>query len=250
MITVKGKKYQKNGLEDFMNNQSEKIEQHFSKIAALIGEKSRAIMLWNLLDGRAYTATELAACADISLQATSNHLSKLLKAKILTVEKQGRHKYYQFANDNIALIIENIANLLPFDSPCHQEENLLPQGIKYARTCYDHLAGKVGVQITTALLDQRLLQYNNDSFVITKNGENWFQNIGINIEHLYSMKRKTAFPCLDWSERKHHLGGALGATLLKTMLTNDWLRRISESREVIITPKGKQELSKRLKLTV
>src|SRR5438045_1788776 len=130
-----------------MNDPTQDIEKHFGHIAALIGEKSRAIMLWNLLDGRAYTATELALAADVSFQSASNHLSQLLTAGLLRAEKQGRHKYYRFANDRVAQAIENIAGLMPVP-PVSHSLNITPlSGIKYARTCYDHLAGAIAVQV-------------------------------------------------------------------------------------------------------
>jgi len=129
----------------FMDNQSIEIEKHFGHIASLIGEKSRGIMVWNLLDGRAYTATELAIAADVSFQSASNHLSQLLNAGLLRSEKQGRHKYYRFAGDHVAKAIENIAGLMPAPAIGKSINHSNIIRIKYARTCYDHLAGKMGV---------------------------------------------------------------------------------------------------------
>jgi DNA-binding transcriptional ArsR family regulator len=231
-----------------MNNASEEIEKHFGHIASLIGEKSRAIMLWNLLDGRAYTATELAISADLSFQSASNHLSQLVNAGLLAVEKQGRHKYYCFANDRVAQTIENIAGLMPISSLTRSTNIANPSGIKYARTCYDHLAGKMGVQLTQALLQQKMLTVHNDRYEVTHAGNTWFENIGINIAATQKQNRKFAYPCLDWSERTHHIGGALGAALLKSMLQKDWIRKVSYSREIMITGKGKMEMGKQLKI--
>ncbi len=189
--------YHKIGQREYMNNALETIEEHFSHIASLIGEKSRAIMLWNLLDGKAYTATELATGANISATAASNHLSKLVKANLLAVEKQGRHKYYRFANDSVALVIENIANLIPILDLSKLNKELPLFGMKYARTCYDHLAGRAGVEITKALLSKKIIVATTNTYNITPTGKNWFNELGVDINSVLSMKRKLAFPFLD-----------------------------------------------------
>ncbi len=231
-----------------MNNSQEEIEKHFGHIASLIGEKSRAIMLWNLLDGRAYTATELAISADVSFQSASNHLSQLLNAGLVKSEKQGRHKYYRFANDRVAQAIENIAALMPVSISSKSVTNLGTAGIKYARTCYDHLAGRVGVQLTQSLLQHKLLIAYTDRYEVSNAGNKWFKELDIDISDAQKQNRKFAFPCLDWSERTHHLGGALGAALLQSMTQKDWIRKVKHSREIIITGRGKTELIKRLKI--
>lgn len=233
-----------------MNSQLELIEQHFGKIAVLIGEKSRAIMLWNLLDGRAYTATELAICADISKQACSNHLAKLVAGKLLTIESQGRHKYYRFANDRVAHVVENIAYLLP-DLQYFGEITLRPaEGIKIARTCYDHLAGSLGVKIATALVKKEIVKQKEAEYVITTYGKSWFQALDIDLHALQLLKRRFAYPCLDWSERKHHIAGAVGAALLKTFVNKDWIRKKNGTRELSITPIGKMKISECLHIDV
>jgi DNA-binding transcriptional ArsR family regulator len=234
------------GQTENMTNDTEKIEQHFGQVSSLIGERSRAIMLWNLLDGRAYTATELSGCADISAQAASNHLSKLVKANLLAVDNQGRHKYYRYKNDKVAQVIETIASLLPMNNPDEQKNNFPLDGIKYARTCYDHLAGKAGVAIANGLLQKKILVEQMSNYSVSAQGAKWFLEIGIDVDAVRQMKRKFAYPCLDWSERKHHLAGALGSVFLDTIANKDWIRKTKQSREVIITGIGKRELSKRL----
>lgn len=226
------------------------MEESFSEIAALIGDKTRAKMLWSLLDGRAYTATEIAIFADISKQSCSNHLLKLVNGAILKVEKQGRHRYYRFADDKIAQVIESIAYLLPSQDHLTKTNKTDDRGIKYARTCYDHLAGKIGVKIAMAMLEMDILTNQGDVFTITDNGINWFDDLGIDLNLLLKKKRKFAYPCLDWSERKFHLGGALGAALLDCMLENDWIRRKTDTRAIIVTAKGKSELRRTLKLDI
>jgi len=231
-----------------MNNRPGEIEKHFGHIASLIGEKSRAIMLWSLLDGRAYTATELAISADVSFQSASHHLSQLTNAGLLTVEKQGRHKYYRFASERVAQTIENLAGLMPLPSIPGSTVHSNTTGIKYARTCYDHLAGKIGVQLTHSMLQQKLLVAYTDRYEVSNTGNAWFESLGIDITVTQKQDRRFAYPCLDWSERNHHIGGALGAALLHSMIKKDWIRKISHSREVLITGKGKVELSRRLKI--
>ncbi|HLG41302.1 MAG TPA: helix-turn-helix transcriptional regulator [Chitinophagaceae bacterium] len=233
-----------------MNNQSEEIEKHFGHIASLIGEKSRAIMLWNLLDGRAYTATELAIAADVSFQSASNHLAQLINAKLLLAKKQGRHKYYRFANDRVAQAIENIAGLMPVSPLLKSINHSNLTGIKYARTCYDHLAGKIGVQLTHSLIKNKWLITYADRYEVSTAGTKQFENIGIDISAVQKQSRKFAYPCLDWSERNHHLGGALGAALLQSMIQNDWVRKLKYTRELVITGKGKVEMSKAFKTTL
>lgn len=226
------------------------FEKQFGEIASLIGDKSRAIMLWHLLDGRAYTATELSLCADISPQSASNHLLKLVSASLLTVEKQGRHRYYRYSHPDVARAIESMAVLLPLHSEQKRKERTDPSGITYIRTCYDHIAGKIGVEIATSLIRNKIIEEIDQCYEITPYGKEWFASIGITIDQLKLQKRSFAYPCLDWSERKHHLAGALGAALLETLLQNDWVRRIKNSRELVITTKGKTELKDRLNLII
>ncbi|HEV7782245.1 MAG TPA: winged helix-turn-helix domain-containing protein [Chitinophagaceae bacterium] len=228
-----------------MINDTEKMEGHFREITSLIGERSRSVMLWNLLDGRAYTATELAICAGISPQSASNHLSKLVKANVLATDNQGRHKYYRFRNDKVAQVMETIASLLPENSAA-QKDPVPTSGVRYARTCYDHLAGRTGVLITRAMLQKKVFTDKKDRYDVSPTGIKWFQEIGISVDEVREMKRKFAYPCLDWSERKPHLGGALGAALLNAFLAKDWIRKVKQSREIIITGTGKKELGKLL----
>jgi DNA-binding transcriptional ArsR family regulator len=231
-----------------MSDQSADIEKHFGHIASLIGEKSRAIMLWNLLDGRAYTATELATAADLSFQSASNHLSQLLNAGLLRSEKQGRHKYFRFANDRVAQAIENIGSLMPVTQVAKSTNYLNGTGIKYARTCYDHLAGKVGVQLTQSLLKNKWLVAYVDRYEVSNAGNKQLEGLGIDISATQNLHRKFAYPCLDWSERNHHLGGALGAALLNSMMEHGWIRKVKHSREILVTGKGKAELARHFKL--
>ena len=166
----------------------------------------------------------------------------------MTTESQGRHKYYRFKSEKVAQVIESIASLLPVAEK--QNEIKASNGLRYARTCYDHLAGKTGVMITTALIQKKILLQQDHRFIVPKKGKQWFATIGIDVDLVSMAKRKFAYPCLDWSERKHHLGGGLGAALLDTIFQNDWVRRIRQSREIIITGAGKKELGKMLEIEI
>ncbi|MEO8763414.1 MAG: winged helix-turn-helix domain-containing protein [Ginsengibacter sp.] len=221
----------------------------FKQIAALIGDPTRATIMWTLLDGRAFTATELAITADTSPPNISMHLNKLVHAGLLKVESQGRHKYYKFSGKEIAYAIEAMANLVPrphTNKSGYQE--VAP--IKYCRTCYDHLAGKVGVLISDSLLQQKIILNKNDSFELSNKGQNWLYGLGIHIDELQQQRRFFLRPCLDWSERRYHIAGSLAAAILNKMLSEDWLRKINDSRAVLITGKGKKNLYEHFKISL
>src|SRR5579859_1540745 len=214
------------------------VEERFSQLASLIGEPARSKMLWNLLDGRAFTATELALMAGVSPQSASMHLNKLVQAELLRVENQGRHRYYQFSSRDVAYAIEAIANLLPNEKPAARE-NIASNGhIKYCRTCYDHLAGKVGVSITDRLLKNKLIVPVETNYEVTTTGRKWFSQLDIETDELKGQRRTFAKKCLDWSERRHHIAGSLGAALLEKMISDDWIRKTKNSRVIIVTAKG------------
>jgi len=217
-------------------------EPDMTTVATIIGEPARAKMLWSLLDGRAYTATELALFADVSPQTGSMHLSKLVGAEFLTVERQGRHKYYRFANDDVAYAIEAIANLAKSSKTQGNPAQPVVPPIKYCRTCYDHLAGKIGVALTQSLISMAAIEYSNNQFVVNTAGDLFFQGLGIDMQALKAKKRMLSRPCLDWSERKLHLAGSLGSALLDHFIGNDWIRRTKNSRAMVITSKGSRML--------
>lgn len=216
------------------------MENSLSEIASLIGEPVRAKVLWTLMDGRAYTARELAIGVETTPQNLSMHLSKLLRAGLLSVEAQGRHRYYTFSRPEVADLIEAMANLIPAEQAVRKDTDAVP--IKFCRTCYDHLAGKVGVSIAESLLRQKLIVYRDKELEVTQKGVQWFAELGIDCAAVRQQRRAFAKPCLDWTERRHHLAGALGAALLEKMLEAHWLRRTAQSRAVVVTAKGRQAL--------
>jgi DNA-binding transcriptional ArsR family regulator len=226
-------------------------EDHFKKLVAVMGDPVRAVMLWNLLDGRALTATELAIRADVSAQNASMHLKRLITAKVLSVENQGRHRYYRISRPEVAYAVESLGSLAHHDlSQPETKSNDDALGIRYCRTCYDHLAGKVGVLLADQFLKLNLLVIQNKSFVVTGKGARWFTEFGIPVEELRKQRRSFARHCLDWSERRYHVAGALGAALLKELLKRDWIRSSRSSRAIKITEKGRAGIYQQLKLTL
>jgi DNA-binding transcriptional ArsR family regulator len=168
------------------------------------------------------------------------HLGKLLRAGLLSVEVQGRHRYYTFSREEVAEVIEAMANLIPVGQVVKKDAETIP--IKFCRTCYDHLAGKVGVSILEGMIRQKWLVYRDLELEVTQKGLQWFKEWGIDCAEVGRQRRSFAKPCLDWSERRHHLAGALGAALLKKMLGEHWLRRTANSRAVVVTARGQQAL--------
>jgi DNA-binding transcriptional ArsR family regulator/predicted transcriptional regulator len=218
-------------------------ENNFISVASLLCEPSRAKIVWNLLDGRAYTASELALVSDLSPSSVSNHLSKLLSGNILRVDVQGRHRYYSFANSDVAYAVESLANLANENLPPKLNKKLMKTGVKYCRTCYDHLAGYVGVTITEAMVKQGFLIKSENIYLVTKKGWDWFLQFGISENIFKKSKRPLTRKCLDWSERRPHLAGHLGAIFLEKMLEKNWLKKVKFSREIVITSKGSQSIN-------
>ncbi len=218
------------------------VSEEFTQVASLICEPARAKMLWYLLDGKAYTATELASFADISITSVSNHLSRLLEADMVKVQAQGRYRYYSFANPQVAYAVEALAQLTPANSPIKTKLSR-PSGEKYCRTCYDHLAGHVGVLLVETMEKKGFLKKVEKNYLVTKNGWNWLQQFDIKQSNYDSIRRPVARQCLDWSERRPHLAGQLATDLLQMMLQKKWLKKVQFSRELIVTAKGRQEIA-------
>ncbi|HVX99762.1 MAG TPA: helix-turn-helix transcriptional regulator [Pseudorhodoplanes sp.] len=214
----------------------------FAEIAALTGDPARAAMLQALMDGRALTATELASVGSVAPQTASGHLSRLLAAGLISVEKQGRHRYHRLASPAVARMIESIMQVA--SGQRRGGSRTLATGprdsaLRAARTCYDHLAGRLGVRIADALIGRRRIELACDAGLVTPAGIKFFGRIGIGEEILAGEGRRVLCrPCLDWSERRPHLAGALGAALCSHSLRNGWIRRLPGTRAVAVTPKG------------
>jgi len=226
-------------------------EPNIAKIAALMGEPSRAAMLVALLGKEALPATELASQALISPQTASSHLSKLVAGRLLSVEQHGRHRYYRLASDEVGRAIESIAILAPPPTAASntQEDERLKTA-RYARTCYDHLAGKVAVAITRALEQRGVLIRSGRAYEVTESGKAWFRNLRVDIGNLRTNRRAFALQCLDWSERQYHISGALGAALLDGLLNLKYIARAQTPRCIRVTVEGKRALNRLLDLNL
>jgi DNA-binding transcriptional ArsR family regulator len=226
------------------------VEDKFVSISALMCEPTRAKMLWNLLDGRAYTASELSIVADTSPTSASNHLSKLLEAEIVKVEIQGRHRYYSLSNSEVAYAVEGLANLANNGAAKTVNKQSEKNGVKYCRTCYDHLAGFVAINIVESLEKKGYLKKSKQIYLVTNEGWKWLLFFNISKENFTNNRRPITRQCLDWSERRPHLAGQLGAAFLNKMLERKWFKKVEFSRELIVTSKGRQELYNLLGLAI
>lgn len=222
-------------------------EADFSAAAQLIADPTRARMLVALLNGRALPAGELAYSANVSAQTASSHLSKLLDGGLLAVEKEGRHRYFRLSGPVVAEALEHLSTLGNTAPLRRKPLNPKAQKLQFARTCYDHLAGRLGVAIAQGLLARDFIVAAPDKrFEVSPAGHDWFSSIGVEIGALRPTRRGLARQCLDWTERTHHLAGPLGVALLDRFCADGWLRRSRESRAVFLTPKGYTELKRRL----
>ncbi len=221
----------------------------FAEIAALAGNPARAGMLNALMDGRALTALELARVAGITPQTASGHLKQLTRAKLLAVAKQGRHRYHRLASPAVAEMVESIMQVASRASPARPAMVVGPRDIalRAARTCYDHLAGRLGVALADAMVANGHVELASDAGLVTESGADLFARLGIDLGALSTAGKRTqrllCRPCLDWSERRPHLAGALGAALCAHCLAKGWIRRMPGTRAVSVTPKGQRIFS-------
>jgi DNA-binding transcriptional ArsR family regulator len=216
-------------------------------VAALIADPSRALMLQALADARALPAGELARFAGVSPQTASTHLSRLLAGQLLVVHQQGRHRYYRLRDRRVAELLELMASLAPAAvAGSRPGADRATRNLRFARTCYKHLAGHVGVAITEALCTKGYLQEDNDGYELLPGGKQWFAAMEIDLHATHSgpLTRR----CLDWSERRYHLGGSLGGALATRLLELQWLTRRREPRTLRLTERGRQMLRRELSL--
>jgi DNA-binding transcriptional ArsR family regulator len=211
-------------------------------IAALIGDHARAEVLTALMADRALTATELAAVAGVTKQTISAHLAKLLDAGLLAAERQGRHRYFRLADRDVAQLLESLMGVAFRTGALRHRLSPREPALRQARVCYDHLAGELGVAIHERLLARRALAPSSDGLVLTAHGHRLLRQLGIDTAALALQRRKFCQACLDWSERRHHLAGAVGAALLARMIELGWLRRGKGSRVVLVAAHGRLAL--------
>lgn len=212
---------------------------NIASAAALIADPARAVMLVALLDGRARPAGELAYAAGVTAQTASSHLGKLLAGGLLTVEIEGRHRYYRLAGPHVALALENLASIGPIVITRKKALTREAQKLQFARCCYDHLAGRLGVAVTKGMLEKGLLvAADNKRFEVTPIGAEWFSSMGLDLTKIKPARAGLARQCLDWTERQHHLAGPLGVHLTSLLCNEGWIRRQKSSRVVEVTPMG------------
>ncbi|MCI0708850.1 MAG: helix-turn-helix domain-containing protein [Chloroflexi bacterium] len=217
--------------------------------AALIGEPTRAKILSALMGGEPLPASELAYRAHVTPQTASSHLAKLLEGDLIRVTPSGRHRYYSLKNHEVAELLEALSLVAPVVEPKHLRTTKISPELCHARTCYDHLAGKLGVALANALLQQAFLHEDEQNYKLTDKGVTWFASWQIDVERLKKKQRKFAYACLDWSERHYHIAGALGAAIADVFFENGWIKRVSHSRAVKITPAGETFLANALGIT-
>lgn len=220
-------------------------------LAALLADRSRTTMVLSLMDGSSRPASELARLANLSAASASMHLAKLVRSGMLVVRSQGRNKYYRIATPAMAHAIEALgvaSSSLAIHGKGARTVFANPWG--FARTCYDHLAGRLGVELASALQRCAYVRTEGRDFELTPAGRAWLKEIEVDWQALESMKRSFAPQCLDWTERRYHIAGALGAALLVRMLELGWLKKAWAPRLVRLTTKGEIELKRRLSLVV
>lgn len=220
-----------------------------SAVAAAIAEPARTQMLCRLLDGCARTSTELAIVAGVSPSTASVHLAKLAGQKLVEVTPQGRHRYYSLRDANVAAAIE--ALILVAGEPRESFESSTPDRLRGARTCYDHMAGRLAVALHDSLFELRWLSRSNErDYEVTRKGSEGFAGLDVDVTAARDARRRFACACLDWSERRPHLAGALGAALLASALRRGWMTRDLDSRALAVTRKGHRALRERFGIEV
>jgi DNA-binding transcriptional ArsR family regulator len=212
--------------------------------ASLIGDATRAAFLTALSDGRALPATELAQRAGVTASTASVQLAKLVDGGLVESERNGRHRYYRLRDETVAAALEALSVIAPEAAPRSLKQAQIAADLQAARTCYDHLAGALGVELFDALLRDRVL---TEELEPTKRGAHRLQELGIELEP-GSTRRPFARRCLDWTERRHHLAGALGAALAARFFELGWIERTGSSRAVRLTPRGREALTRELSL--
>jgi DNA-binding transcriptional ArsR family regulator len=212
-------------------------------VAALVGDPARANMLCALLDGRAYTAGELAYAAHVSPQTASGHLGKLAAAQLIVSTPQGRHRYFRLAGAHVAAMLESIMAVAAIAPPrCRPVR--IDDDMRTARMCYDHVAGRLGVGLADALRTRDHVEFSPDGGALTASGEAFLHEFGIDVETTRHSRRIFCRPCVDWSERRPHLAGAIGAALAQRLFALGWVARVRDGRTLVITPAGRRNLER------
>jgi DNA-binding transcriptional ArsR family regulator len=222
-------------------------EPDFTHVAAMIGDPARASMLAALLGGEALPAGELASRAAVTPATASSHLKRLVTSGLVTGRRSGRHRFYELANADVAEALESLTRLAALPA---SQDHVPParRALFFARTCYDHLAGRLGVVVTRRLLERGLIA--GSGYDLTPRGEEWMHSVAIDVDSLKAQRRTLSRPCLDWSERRDHLAGATGAAIASMMLQRRWIVRMEGTRAVRLTLRGREGLHRSLDLEI
>ncbi len=230
-------------------NVEELDDRAVARIAGAIGEPARARMLFCLMDGHARTSTELAVVADVSTSTASAHLNRLKAERLVKVLSQGKHRFYSLDGPKVARVLEGLSVLA--DQPRRKFVPNTPTRLRAARVCYDHLAGTLGVQLHDRLKDLKWISNGaSDAYDLTAAGEKTLAALDVNVEEMRSSRRRFAYSCLDWSERRPHIGGALGSALLAAAVRRKWVTKDLDSRVIRVTNAGRRELLARFGLVL
>src|SRR5947209_1804120 len=218
-----------------------------SKVGALLADPARAAIIVALCGEHALPASELAECVGISASTTIIHLTKLMDAGWIELEQHGRHHYYRLSSPQITKLLEQAMSVVPARAALKPEaEPTHPQhrrcDLRLARTCYDHLAGKLGVALTDALIQQGLLEAAGKDFILTSHSHAMLKDLGVDVAVAAKQRRAFARRCVDWTERRDHLGGALGAAICTTWVEHGWVQRQEQSRALCVTSVGEVQL--------
>ncbi|MGF6253407.1 ArsR/SmtB family transcription factor [Ensifer sp. LBL] len=212
-------------------------------IGSLIGDPARANMLTALMGGSALTATELATHAGITLQTASSHLAKLEAGGLLSQRKQGRHRYFQLAEDEVGLMLENLMGFAAGRGMTRHRPGPKDPALRKARVCYNHLAGDYGVRMYDSLIAEKQIEVTGDDLALTPDGQSRIETLGIDYTALKKSRRPICRTCLDWSERRSHLAGSLGEALLTLFIDKGWAKREANSRVIRFTANGEKAFS-------
>lgn len=222
-----------------------------ARVASAIGEPARARMLICLLDGRARTSTELALVAEVAPPTASAHLNRLRAENLVAMHAQGKHRYYVLKSSRVAHALEGICVLTGARPGSFQPSTPVPY--RLARSCYDHMAGRIAVQILERLRSHGWLRSSSEganTMELTKEGTNQLRSLGVDLDNPRHARRRFAYGCLDWSERRMHLAGSLGAAVLKMLVDCRWVETELDSRALRITSRGRREFLHRLQIQI
>lgn len=215
---------------------------NIAALAALVADPVRAQMVMTLMDGRAFTATELAQAGGVSPQTASSHLAKLCDGGLIGVTSQGRHRYYRLGNAQVAQLLETLGIVATSLSGSPPRPGPKDAALRRARICYDHLAGEMGVRLLGDMQQAGWLRGDDDAVALTSRGERALAELRIDVASLRASRRPLCRTCLDWSERRPHLGGSVGAALMQHFLDAKWARRGVQSRAIVFSPDGLRRL--------